>query len=1238
MDKRPTLSVGRKAKHKGKMQNPIADFKKARSSHNYAEAQFETPVVKKTQGIVRKTDEFWQDEEGDGFLESLYTPSESVHSDEYLASKTSSEQIIAARIGGAGPDATAAFLNHVEKAKSLSAINPANFWNSEDPTEKLAYMAYRGQINLQAIAAGMRQSERQWGNPIAEGEYESDFGEKHVAAAKARAHHNLQDPTSRMLSVIGAMTVSDQTWKQQVDEPDRITPDSHDKWTGKLQKGAEAIGMIASAYINASKLEGGEFGPAYVALHKRLQTTVAKALSRSIADTGFEMATRGAGAAPVGWTRAMPSVQSIKAALPKSDRMFINDRVDKLWKEVEGGFESPFTQAIKDLRDVYANTDEGGLAKPKNFDHRERQYLLDEMAASGLVDPTLTVVSRNPDRDELYDFRSTTDASELRLDAMVALGATEADLIGDVELQNNVKRAAAEIAATGEATKTQSRVETSLAPKLSWESLMKAPGDVRGMFKFSYNSMYGDAQPVVPLPVREPQKFEQSVPDPSRKRSKGGRATVSRRKPKSPAVVNPGDVIQDAGAAMDAAKIESGNPDAARAKYFAENPHLKHIADDDDKSNPMSAWQRNRRGKVTSSSAIGLVDPEARKGAIKRLVKGALTPLDAPADISGGTLMTKSGDALEPIALDWYRAKLDPNAFEPGMMVNRSRAGQATTPDAVTGDGRRNIEVKSRWERIDPSSKNLDAGQRATLMKNYAQMQHQMYLTGASSTDLVEIIRDPENPNRPLGGSLKDGENIFKRTVPRDDEFIRQNQAEWDKKGRQAAQLANLNQKDQKALAKAVEDGNLQAFEKITKKRGIEDAEGLARDLGFGDGKGGKGGRGNKGGKGGGGSSGNNYGGFGSRDAPSTVRGAVRTGLSNAGKFGGIANVALAGAEIVWNGVNWINDTGLGLSMSARTAGMREAQFQNARDELRRSRYLNETDAVSDLTSMTLAKGGLEIGHVDRAVNIVSATRGAITVGDLQQLNPKNAKDVSNLIATAERRMKDRGDSEYAIAAQMEQSGLKSLLSAVDAEGGRKDLNSAVTSIDRRIEEVATTLGDLAGEGIKAVTSAIDNVHDTLKQHFGIDSNGDGPVDRFTQPFRNGPAVPATGSKPGGMWDRYPVPSREAANHVEAPSSDADYGYGPTSAELIQQLNRWSGQGNFLDASESAAAQARFDSMSVQQRIATFENLLRQESGALGTGQVEVILKTDGIQLVVKDDDGHVKSKALLPYEQGQFD
>lgn len=1207
MDKRPTLSIGRKAKHKGKLQNPIADFKKPKSSHSYASAQFETPVVKRSREIIRKSDDFWQDEDGEGFLDSLYTPSESVHSDEYLASKTSSEQILAARIAGAGPDAAAAFLHHVEKAKSLSAVNPASFWNSDNPTEKLAYMASKGQINLQSIAAGMRASDKHWGNPIAEGEYESDFSERHAEAAKSRAHHNLQDPTSRMLSVVGAMTVSDQTWKQQVDEPDRITPDSNDKWTEKLQKGAQAIGMIAGAYINADKLEGGEFGPAYEAMHKRLQTVVAKALSKSIADTGFEMATRGPGRAPVGWTRAMPGIDEIKRSLPISDRMFVNDRVDKLWHEVDGKFESPFTQAIKDLRDVYANHDEGGLARPKNFEHRERQYLLDEMAASGLVDPTQTVLSQNPGRDEMYDFKVTNDASEIHQEALKSLGATAADLVGDPVLRDQVKRAAAEIAATGEAVEAGVTAENQVRAKT-----LEEMSTVR--------------------------LFQQFTPDPARPRTRGGQATQAKKRPKAPETVNPGDVIQDAAAAADAQKRATGDPAAARAKYFAENPHLKHIADDDDKSNPMSAWQRHRRGKVTSSSAIGLVDPESRKSATRRLVEGALIPLDTPAEIASGSLMTKSGDALEPVALDWYRSKFDPDAFEPGMMVNKNRAGQATTPDAVTGDGRRNIEVKSRWDRIDPNSKDLTPAQRATLMKNYSQTQHQMYLSGASSTDLIEIIRDPQNPNRPLGGSLKDGENIFKRTIDRDDEYIRQNKAEWDKKGRQAAQLANLSQKDQKALAKAVEDGNLQAFEKITKKRGIEDAEGLAKDMGFGDGGGKGGGRGGKGGDGGG----SNYGGFGGRDAPTTVRGAVRAGLSNAGKLGGIANVALAGAEIVWNGANWVNDTGLKLSMDARTAGMRETPFQNARDMLRSSRYLNEKDAVADLTSMTLAKGGLEIGHVDRAVNLVNSTRGAITIGDLRKLDPNDANSVSGLIATAEGRMRARGDSEYAIAAQMEQSGLKSLLSAKDAEQGRMTLNSTITDIDRKIEGMATSLGDLAGKGIDGITGALDGIHDTLRNHFGVDANGDGPLDRLTNPFKNGPAVPAVGSKRGGMWDNYPTPGKAKPkavdNPVAMPTSDVDYGNGPTSAELIDQLNRWSGDGHFLDASETSAAQARFDSMTVQQRMATFENLLNKDSGTLGGGKVEVVLKTEGVQLSVKDEEGRVKSKALLPYEQGQFD
>lgn len=1238
MDKRPTLSIGRKAKHKGQLQNPIADFKKAKSSHSYAAAQFEAPVVKKTQEIRRKAASFWEDEDGEDYVEHMLgRPTESIHSEEYMAQATTPELIMASRIKAAGPDVAAAFMSHAEKAKALTGVDPSGFSMSTKPSEKLSYMAKQGQIDLQKVASAMRHHDKQWGNPKAEGEYEDDFAQKLAEARKGGPVKNIQDPTQRMMSVVGAMTTSDQSWKQQVDAPDLITPDSHDKWVDPLQKAAQAIGMIAGAYIDPDKIEGGEFGESYAALHSRISKMLTRQIPARIANTGFEQATRGPGSKPVGWTQALPAVSDIAKTLPISDRMFLTSKVDKMWTEVDGRHESPFTDALKTIRDVYRTGNEGGLAKPKNLEHRERQYLLDEMTASGIVDPTQTVISQNPGRDEMYDFRVTNDASELLNDSLTALGVTQEDLIGDQNVRAQVKRTAAELAARGE---SPTALAASLVPKVDYTKLFEDTQGIKGTLKFSGKHMYGENKPpLIPLPDRGSPAPATPEPYPEKSKGKGGQATIAKKNPKAPDAINPRDVVQTAAEAKGEAAKASGDPEAAREKYFAERPWLKAIASDDDKSDPMSQWQRHRRGKVTSSAAGGLADPEGKKSAMHALVKGALTPFETPAEIGKGSIWTQSGDALEPVALDWYRKNIDPDAFEPGLIFNRNKAGQATTPDAIANGGSRNVEVKSRNKFIDPENP-LDQNEAKTLRKNYMQMQHQMYLTGANTTDLVEILRDPENPNAPLGKNGLNDNNIRRRTVDRDDELIRKMRPQWEAAGKAADQISGLNNNTQKMFAKAVEEGNIQSFEKLSKRHGIEGYEALGATLGLGEGGGGDKDKKKKGGSGGG-----NYGGFGGRDAPTTARGAVRGGLSAMGAPGKMLNVALAGAEILWNTGIDLNDTGLELSKQARATGMREDLFRQTRLSMTQGRYLTEADAMSDMSSVALAKGGLEQGFTDRAVNLVESTRGAITLGDIHGTNLSDPDAIKNLMAQTETRLRNRGVSEYGIAATMEQSGLKSLLSAADAEGGRTDLNNAVTNISDTILafklEAGAALGTVAGFGtdyFAAMTESLSEIAGYLA-----------PKDRdpSREPLANfgEPQIPKA-------WNAAKSRVQKDFNEVkgwlgfetEQPEMEVEM---PTASalELSEEISQFAGMNGTLSVANQASLEKSFESLSQEQRNramaavkgdALDTNQIARD--VRGGGKLEVELTTTGIQLTVRDENGQLTSKAFKPYHGAEVE
>lgn len=1091
MSKRQTLSLkGRtKPNSKTKLINPIKPQRAYIDPRDYLDNTKKTKL--REMGPAR--DSFWETESslddfgGRNYLEQMLHPERSIVSDEVIGEQFVPEAIVAHRISEVGEHVAGEFLRHVDKATALSKKTDASaLAMSNDPAEKLAYMAQVGHIDLEKVKQAIRYKRHQVegyvslsNNDDDDDREEADFSVAEWEAALEHPGVTKETPKELMLSVVGAMTVSKQSYKKDILAPDVITPQNLPKhrntpkhglgeetWLNKLDLITRHSRTIAKAYIDPSRIEGGEQGAAYQTLLGKLTHVMPRLLQQKISETGFRMASRRPGDSLVGWASGLPLPGEVKALLPKSDSLFIVDRLDKEWEQDENGeWKSKYSEVLKELRPVLAGWDEGALAKPKNFDYRERQYLLDEMAAEGLADPTQTVVSQEASRDVNYEFRVTNDASELRNAAMLELGVTEEDLVGNAELQLKVKQAAIEIAQTGDAENTRVVAET------------KASAGQTPRKAYAYKAF-------APLP-------------PGRS---GHVGTTLRAAPAPKVAPNPGDVINSkppsqldphSFEALVGTRAEAAANSSGRGRIGAKYDFFKSrlgdigfIADDHDKESPDSLWQRARRSRVTSSGALRLLDPQTRKNALRDLVTGALTPEGTPANISPGSLMTKSGDALEPIALDWYRKNIDSETFEPGMIYNKKIPGQATTPDAISGKGRKLVEVKSRWDRIDPLSKDLTPEQRQTLMKNYAQMQHQMYITGANSTDLVEIIRDPQNPNAPLGGHLKEGVNIFRRTVDRDEDFIRQNRGAWDKAGRQAAALANLSTRDQKALAKAVEEGNLQAFEKLAKKRGIEDADQLAKDMGFGaEDKGGAGGRGGSGGGGGQGGSGSggggrwsNFGGFGGRDAPATFYGATRAGMAVLGPPGRLVNAAMSLAQSTWSGVEYSNDQSLKLSMQARKLGMFESAFQDSRNALA-SRYTLEMEgAAQDLGRLTLAKGGIEVGHPDAAVSMVENSRGMITIGDFRKLDPSNKDSVLEFVETVKARMDQAKISEYGKAALMDKTGLTAMLEAHGMTEGRAQLNATVTEVKTSLEKINVGIAEVLGTAIDKSSISLEEI------------------------------------------------------------------------------------------------------------------------------------------------------------------
>lgn len=1283
MAKRPTLSLGPKARGKAqanrqlmksvltpntlqaqaapapfKAQNdPFASSPKSKAIYKSTERGRATLIEDYSefaQATASKNGRlgFWAD--GEDIFAELSGSTESIHSDTYISSQTTPEQIVASRLQAAGPDVAAAFLESAQQALGLRGVSHTGFSKSTNPAEKLVYMAGQGQIDLQSVAAALRNANREWGSPPPEDKdvHEPDFFDQYKEDERDHTPVSLKSPIDRALSVMGAMTVSHRRWKQQVDAPDLITPDlstdlpthmrsthTEDKWSQKLFAANRAMGQLAQAYIDPSKIQGEELGETYEKILQRTTTVLNKLVPLKISDVGFQMATRGEGSAPIGWHQAMPTVAQVARLLPGSDRDFLVDKVNKMWTEDDDGkVSSPFTEAIKTIQEAYQPGDEGGLQKPKDFGYRGKAYLIDQLVASGRMDPEQTVISQDPIRDQVHEFRVTNEPNELYDEALRALGVTHADTIGDEKLQAKVARTAIRLRTGGTGTEV-SEVRNLVSPL--WEKDANLPQARRGEQPFPIE--------LRPETIFAPFKHT-------------GQASSSKRNAPAPAEApKVGDVIQTAAEAKAEAFQATGDPVAAREKYFSERPWLQAIADDDDKHDPMSLWQRSRRGRVTSSTAGELSDPEQTQSAMRRLVEGALTNPRKPVKLGEQSIWTRSGDALEPLALDWYSKHIDANVFSPGLIYNRNKPGQATTPDAIADGGRRIVEVKSRNAFLDPQKIDMTTRQgrqdAETLRKNYAQIQHQMYLTGARSADLVEILRDVENPNLPKGKGGLDASNIRTRRIDRDDEMIQRMTPQWETAGKAADQIANLKPSQQKMFAKAVEEGNIASFEKLTKKYNIDGGAALAATLGMtdedsaGGGKSSSKGSGRNvrraGGSGGGGGRdfGGNFAGFGGRDAPTELRGGTRGLLSAMGPMGRAVNVGLTAAEIAWNTAQGLNDTGLNLSMSARSMGMSEKLFRDTRMDLASGRYVSLEAAQSDMSNIALAKGGLELGFVDRARQLVIGSRGALTIGDLQRADLNDPTTIRKLLGTMESRLKRKNVSDLGIAAAMEQTGLKSMARAIDVEEGRRKLNDSVVQISDAILSMELfaggALGDISENGVTLIKTVQQGFTDVLGVLRGDPSNiasfdAKGlKADGTTRDQRFGE------SKFTGLLDSEAT-DRALVEEYKRKKAGATQGQSAAARAIFEYMGEAAEGWDMLGPEERERFSGNLGTYSKEEQDRIIQTLKGSQANvdnyvpAVMSGRMEVHLMTDGVAVTTVDDSGQVTSQSFKPYVQGQ--
>ena len=107
------------------------------------------------------------------------------------------------------------------------------------------------------------------------------------------------------------------------------------------------------------------------------------------------------------------------------------------------------------------------------------------------------------------------------------------------------------------------------------------------------------------------------------------------------------------------------------------------------------------------------------------------------------------------------------------------------------------------------------------------------------SGDIVQMMKDPLNPHLPDGGKFT-SDNIQRKSFDRDDDYIKRMSPVWEQLGQSASALSGLDPSIQKNLAKAVSEGNIDSYEKLSKKHGF-DSDGSIRSALFGEGAGGTG-------------------------------------------------------------------------------------------------------------------------------------------------------------------------------------------------------------------------------------------------------------------------------------------------------------------------------------------------------------------------------------------------------------
>ncbi len=1001
---------------------------------------------------------------------------ESVVSYHNLGTTSNPLDIMAGRMSGKDVTGLHSFVKHAERAREIMSSGVGMNVYSEDPAEVIAYGAREKGIDLGGLVSRLKTSQAYKFSDV-----------KEVAGVRN---------STQAMTVFKAMTGEDLS-QQQVDKADLITPQmykdaSSDKFIQDAVKVSSAFKSITDYYINPlelSKDTGLGENADLESTRRRVQNYLERELPPQVTNQAIHLAQGGKGA----WADALPHPDVVAAHLSKSKfgskyapYLRTSAGVDELSSLGVSPDEilkaSDFKEELKTIQRAFKASNEGGLKHTFDPDMRSNVHELDAMsrlgddhssiyevgsAQSNYVDPITGI------RSESFEDYIKSDSTEALAEIYESLGI-QRDTLDYRDDSNIPPTSKAEKAAVRDAlSRLEEKGELDLSTNTSPDrkgrdgilaATTRSPSPVASSVGIS-NPIAPTNQGPQPWPSLKPPNY-----NPNYSSTGASSGTYS----------NNGERFVDLRTAKEYIQGTPKDIEANRRKqeaFFNANPNLTFLSNDDDKHEAGSIWHQKRQGLLSSSTVPSLTNPKKSGAAIKGLFKDALKSDEEKffkPDPTDFNINFSAGDALEEQGIGWYKANVDNSIFEPGMLKSNDPAkrGQSTTPDAMTKDGKKVVEFKSAQYLSDPyadPSTQEGRNQRQQWQTYYAQLQHQMYMTGAKSGDIVQMMKDPLNPHLPDGGKFT-SDNIQRKSFDRDDDYIKRMSPVWEQLGQSASALSGLDPSIQKNLAKAVSEGNIDSYEKLSKKHGF-DSDGSIRSALFGEGAGGAGSSRRGGGSGGGGDGGV-FSGIAGANRPGS-QSIIRGALSKS-PVGRLINITTGIAEALYDTTMDANALSLGIAANARGAGYGdEDMFRNARDSMQSNRNVSAQDAIRDITTLNLASGGLRTGHTDTAVNIVRATRGHVSFEDIYNLNPEDEDAVSGLVERAETSMKAAGFGSSDIAAMMNKANL---VSGLTVKGktmeGREAFNEAAVTMARTAEEAGLQLINAAGTSGESIIDA----------------------------------------------------------------------------------------------------------------------------------------------------------------------